>query len=109
MISVRLEGWKRALEGQRRGDVGPFRQQNRVEGKHGIREYFDGKTVVMRMCVFESETEKPGYLCDRSFEVSKSIVDATDYIYVPTDEDIEVWGESDLDIVAEIAKREPRI
>ena len=38
-------GWKKFMEGMNRGDAGPFKQRNRMDGDHSIREYFDGEKV----------------------------------------------------------------
>jgi len=92
METVDEKNWKQAMEGLVRQRVGPFRQENRVEEPDEIREYFDGKKVVMRMRCVNSMSDTPGYEVKRVFEIDKNIIDKTKDIYIATEED---WEEFD--------------
>ena len=108
MVEATSEEWKKVVEGMRRGDVGPFTQNNRPDGADEYREYFDeDNDLVACMKVIECNTDKPGQECDREFMIQLPIIEATSYIYIPTGEEIDEWDEQGLDVGEEIAKREP--
>ena len=111
LIEATHAQWKQACEGLARGDIGPLEQCNCVDGQDCIREYLDNGVVVMRMRVADSNTDKPGYECGRTYELAQPIVGATEYVYIPTEEEYEAWSEQENDtgesvIEQEIAKRE---
>ena len=80
--------WKKAMQWTGLPDL---RQENRVDGDNGIREYFDGDDVVMRMTVFNSESDLPGYECERKFEIDPDILEKTKDIWIMSDEQWEEW------------------
>ena len=80
--------WKRAMQYHR---LASFIQKNRIEGQNGIREYFDGEDVVMRMTVIGSETDIPGYECERKFEIDPDILEKTKDVWIMSDEQWEEW------------------
>ena len=97
LVKIDQDGWKRIVEGITRGDIGPFEWQNHVEGTDCYRRYLQDGEVVAVMLVIDSNTEKLGCDCERVFEARQDLVDATAYIYVPTDADWEEFDELNED------------
>ena len=95
MIDVDFVGWKRFIEGRRRGDIGPYQRRNYAKGADCFVEFINRNTVVARMTVYDSNTDKPSADCERKYEVTKKIRDKTSGIYIPTDEQWEKWDEED--------------
>ncbi len=112
---IRVDGlaWKRAMQGMHRGDAGPFIQRNRIEGEYSVMEFFDGEEVVGRATthdLFDGAT----FPWDQVHELAVEWRDATAYIYIPTQEEYELWNdmesEQNRDVSSEeIAKREGRV
>jgi len=102
MIVVSENRWKQFCEGMRRGDVGPFTQENIKFDENVLRAYYDGDSIVALMSVENKEW---------SFYINQDIIDATKYIYIPTQEEWELWNDpyndDEYDVEAIIASREP--
>ncbi len=98
METVSIQQWKQAKEGIRRGDYTFPLQINYVDtiGK-SIQTYIMNDGIVMRMTSTSDI---------KVFELHQNIIDATSYIYIPSDQDYEDWDEQGLDIEQEIANRE---
>jgi len=100
------------MEGLARGDVGPFEQNTEMRDGVSYRDYYDGKALVMRMTTFD----KGGTIFNAKqvFEIDESVIAKTSYIYIPTDDEYELWDEmnweQNRDVASEeIAKKEGRI
>ena len=85
--------WKQFTEGIARNVVGPFDWVNRSDGDDSIREYRRDGTVVAWMHIYGSNTDMPGYECNRLFFVSDEQMDLCSDIAVLTDKD---WAEFDF-------------
>ena len=108
--------WKKAMQALGEGIIGPFEQVNIADGPDAIREYRLNREPVMRMRVVGANTEKPGYECERVFEIRPDLIEKSYPVYVPTekefndwiDEEDELWagGNSARDFLAKrIAKK----
>ncbi len=100
MLPVSQHQWKQFSQGLADGLVGPFDQQNIVEGDDCIREYSDDSIVIARMTVKGSNTDLPSYQCERVFELSELIIKATKDIFVVSDELWAIYddiGDQDMD------------
>jgi len=114
MVEVDELGWLRCVEGLRRGVVGPFVQANTISGNDCCRTYLDGETPVGCMIVYCGNTSTPSHECARRFGLAQSVIDATRFICIPTQEELEIWNdeenETGVDVtVLRIAEREAEL
>lgn len=107
MIQITEYQWKQLIEGgYRQPDPSVYFWILRVDGENLIREYEFNGQIIARMTVLKGNTDMPGQDCERIFESLQQYLDATSWIYVPSDEDIESWNDAGLDIAEQIALRE---
>ena len=106
MIDISLYQWKQVTEGLARGVIGPFGWKNVPLNGDSLRCYLDGETVVAEMRIADCNTDKPSYECNRTYKADQALLDATAFIYIPTDEDYQIWDDLDLNYADEIAKIE---
>jgi hypothetical protein len=98
--------WKKFMEGMRRGDVPSYERFNIANGDDVRVEFMDGETLVARMLITDAN-KIPGQKCPREFYMTQEICDATAYIYVPTQAEMDEWDGDGLDIGEEMIKRDP--
>lgn len=80
------------MTGTRRQDVGPFTRRNLVDGEDCLREFHnENGDVVARMRVCGGNTDAFGHDCGRVFEVDQGIITAISSIFIPTQEQWDVW------------------
>jgi len=89
--------WEKFMEGIRRREIGPYVQTNEVD------------TLVASMKVVDALGPKPGHENKRVFMVDKALVEATAYIFIPTQEQLDEWDDAynDMDSIVEMAKVDP--
>ncbi len=89
--------WKKAKEGILRNIFEiPF-QHNYVSSNKSIQTYLNSDGIIFRM-ISDNDTI--------IFEIDEEIINLTSFIYIPTNEDLEMWEDLGLDIVEEINKLE---
>jgi len=109
MQTVTEHQWKQLMEGMRRRDVGPFVQKNLVRGSDRFRRYYDGRKVVASMRVIDALGPKPGHENERVFKIDSELIEATAYIFIPTQEQLDEWDDAynDMDSIVEMGKVDP--
>jgi hypothetical protein len=98
--------WEQFIEGMRRRDIGPFVQLNEIEDNDRFRLYYDDDTLVASMKVVDALGPKPGHENERVFKIDKTLVEATAYIFIPTQEQWDEWDDpyNGTDSMAEAAR-----
>ncbi len=104
MVVTTEETWKKLMEGMRRGDIGAFIQQNTTELDDSIRNYLSSGVVVMSMRVSNSVTSHNTTSHTKTFQANQDLIDMTNYIYVPTQAQIDQWDNDDLESIEEMIK-----
>lgn len=103
------------MEGLRRGDVGPYDWSRRDVGINSFREFHAGPVRRAWMRSDGAAVNNPNantHDTPKVYNVHPQDLNATSYIYIPTDQDIEDWGEglnclADCHVENEVAAREP--
>ncbi len=99
--------WKQFIEGMGRGDVAPLTKAKVEAVPDRTIQYTDGNVVMASMEIQNFHSDTVGCDCSRVYFIDQSVLDATKYIYVPTDDNLEDWNDAGLFIPDEIAAREP--
>lgn len=115
MAVATLNEWKQFMEGRRRGDVGPYVWSLRTAGTNRWREFHDGPVRRAWMRSIGAAVDDPSantHATTREYNVHPQDLNATAHIYIPSDQDIEDWGDginclADCRVDNEIAAREP--
>ena len=114
MIEVNERQWKQICEGISRGDL-KVTQENQTHGPDCLRIYYEGDRMVACMCVHGSNGDGLAHELQRTFMATEDVLSKVSYIYIPTQEEADLWlsededeeGNALYDWDAEIAKREP--
>ena len=95
LIDCNYLDWEKFCEGIRRRDVGPFTRKNKTVDKDSFVEFWKDDELVACMCVYDSNTDKPGTECTRQFQIKEELLNTISYIYIPTDEQWQEWDDED--------------
>ena len=94
MISVNERQWTQFMVGIDRNDVGPFKQKNRANNNDSWREYYEGDELVASMFTKNCNTPTKEYHpVDQTFNITQSLLNAVEYIYIPTNEELKIWDD----------------
>lgn len=111
MVEITERQWKQFCEGMRREIIGPFVQQNIIEGDNSVRQYIENGAEVARMVVCDHNGTDNPITSRHIFKAQLHLTEAVAFIYIPTDEEYEEWDDrvtlENWDVVGyEIALRE---
>jgi hypothetical protein len=91
------------------GDVGPFRQQNTVDGLDIIRTYYDlspPRKAVSSMRVIGGVNDTGVSQLPRDFLMEPSTQQATADRYIPTQREVDHWDEREINHTETVARKE---